>query len=62
MEDWEALDDEISGQAEVIKGLAERVDIALSLLLLVVMAFFRIEMVMFEGVGLLYRVSSGWGA
>jgi hypothetical protein len=55
------LDDEVIGQAQIMKGLAERFDITLGLALLVYMAFLRIEAAPFESLRLLVSVPSGWG-
>jgi hypothetical protein len=55
------LVDEVIGQAQIIKGLAERFDITLGLALLMYMAFLRIEAAPFESLRLLVSVSSGWG-
>jgi hypothetical protein len=51
------LDDEVSGQAEVIEGLAERFDIALGLALLVCLAFLGVEATTFDRFGLLFGIS-----
>src|SRR4029434_3360011 len=55
------LDDEVIGQAQIIKGLTERFDITLGLLLLVGMAFLSIKAAPFDSFRLLVSVSSGLG-
>jgi hypothetical protein len=46
---------------QIIKGLTERFDITLGLVLLVCMAFLSIEAAPFDNFRLLVSVSSGWG-
>ena len=55
------LDDQVVGQAQVMEGLVERVDVTLGLSLLVLLAFFSIEATTLDGFGLFFGVSSGWG-
>ena len=55
------LGDQVVGQAEVVEGLMQGLDIALGLPLLAFVALFGIETAPFDGFGLFFGVSSGWG-
>jgi hypothetical protein len=54
-------DDEVLGHAKVSEGLAERVDIALSLALLLSLAFSRLQATAYDSVGRLFDLSFGAG-
>jgi hypothetical protein len=55
------LEDQLIGQAHVVEGLVERVDIALSLSLLVLLALFGVEATPTNSFGLFSGVSFGRG-
>jgi hypothetical protein len=55
------LGHQVIGHAQLLEGLVEGFDIALSLSLLVLMAFFGIETTTRDGFDWLFGVWSGWG-
>lgn len=54
------LDDEVVGQAELIEGVPEGLDVPLGLALLALLTFLGVETTTMECLGLLFGVSSAW--